>query len=109
MSNGRLDGKVAIVTGSGSGIGRGIARLFAAEKAKVAVVDMNGDGAQETVDLIKKDRERGNLDPCNVLSSSEVKAFIVEVVEKYGRLNVLHNNVGGWQRGSRYGGQGFLG
>ncbi len=96
--SGRLNGKIAIVTGSGQGIGRGIAQLFAKEGAKVVVVDMNEAGAKETADLIQKAGGEAMPIRANVLNPAEVKAFVGQVVAKYGRVNILHNNVGGWQK-----------
>jgi NAD(P)-dependent dehydrogenase (short-subunit alcohol dehydrogenase family) len=97
-SNGRLSGKVAIVTGSGSGIGRGVARLFAKEGAKVAVVDMNEAGARETVEIIGKDGNESFPIQANVLKAAEVKLMVDQVISKYGQVDILHNNVGGWQK-----------
>jgi NAD(P)-dependent dehydrogenase (short-subunit alcohol dehydrogenase family) len=94
----RLEGKVAIITGSGSGIGRGVARLFAKEGASVAVVDVKPEGGMETVDLIKKEGGEAFFVQTNVLNVSQVKSMVSRVVERYGKVNVLHNNAGGWQR-----------
>jgi NAD(P)-dependent dehydrogenase (short-subunit alcohol dehydrogenase family) len=94
----RLEGKVSIITGSGSGIGRGVARLFAKEGAGVAVVDVKSEGGMETVDLIKKEGGEASFFQANVLNSSQVKSVVQKVVEKYGKINILHNNAGGWQR-----------
>ncbi|MDG6926612.1 MAG: SDR family oxidoreductase [Nitrososphaerota archaeon] len=97
-SHGRLGGKVAVVTGSGQGIGRGIARLFAREGAKTVVVDMNEAGAKETAGLIQKDGGEAMALKANVLSAAEVKSVVDQVIGKYGRIDILHNNVGGWQK-----------
>lgn len=97
-SHGRLGGKVAVVTGSGQGIGRGIARLFAREGAKTVVVDMNEAGAKETAGLIQKDGGEAMALRANVLSAAEVKSVVDQVIGEYGRIDILHNNVGGWQK-----------
>jgi NAD(P)-dependent dehydrogenase (short-subunit alcohol dehydrogenase family) len=98
MVAGRLAGKVAIVTGSGSGIGRGIARLFASEGAKVVVVDMKADGGLETENLIKKDGNEATFIQANVLNLPQVKSMVSNVLDSYGKINILHNNAGGWQK-----------
>jgi len=97
-SHGRLNGKIAVVTGSGQGIGRGIARLFGKEGAKVVVVDMNEAGAKETAGIIQKEGGESFAIRTNVLIASEVKLMVDQVIAKYGRIDVLHNNVGGWQK-----------
>ncbi|MGA2665832.1 MAG: glucose 1-dehydrogenase [Nitrososphaerales archaeon] len=97
-AHGRLAGKVALVTGSGSGIGRGIARLFAKEGARVIVVDLNEAGAKETAETIRGEGGESLPVRTNVLAAAEVRSLVDLVVGRYGRIDVLHNNVGGWQR-----------
>jgi NAD(P)-dependent dehydrogenase (short-subunit alcohol dehydrogenase family) len=95
---GRLEGKIALITGSGSGIGRATAILFAKEGAKVAVNDVSEKGGQETVRSIRASGGDATFFKANVMNASEVKSMVDEVLAKYGKIDVLHNNVGGWQR-----------
>ncbi len=94
----RLQGKTALITGAGSGIGRATAILFAAEGAKVAVNDISVEGGHETVRLIKEAKGEATLFKANVTKLPEVKSMVKQVIDLYGRIDVLHNNVGGWQR-----------
>jgi 2-keto-3-deoxy-L-fuconate dehydrogenase len=86
----KLNNKVAIVTGGGSGIGKAIAELFAQEGAYVHIVDLNADVAQPVVDGIISAGGRAKLHPCNVAEQADVK----RVVESIGRVDVLVNNAG---------------
>jgi 3-oxoacyl-[acyl-carrier protein] reductase len=90
----RLSGKVAIITGSGSGMGRASALLFAKEGAKVVVADIDGKAAEETADLIRKDGGEAVFVQTDVSKASEVAAMIQTAVNRYGRLDVLYNNAG---------------
>ena len=96
---GRLNDKVAFISGAASGIGRATAVRFAAEGAKVCVADIDDKGGAETVRLATEaaSADAGNafFAHVDVTDHDSVKAGIAAVVERYGKLNVLHNNVGG--------------
>jgi NAD(P)-dependent dehydrogenase (short-subunit alcohol dehydrogenase family) len=89
-----LVGKVAIITGAGSGIGRATAILFAKEGAKVAVVDINEEGGEETVRKIKEAGGDSIFIKASVSDSVDVQKMVKETVKKYGRLDILYNNAG---------------
>jgi len=89
-----LDGKSAIITGSGSGVGRASALHFAKEGAKVVVADVNDDNIKETVSLVEAAGGTAIGQHCDVSNEDEVKAMIAAAVDAFGRLDVLFNNVG---------------
>ena len=99
-STGRLAGKVAIITGGGSGIGRASAVLFAREGAAVGVLDRDGEAAAGTVKLIEAEGGRALAVTADVAKADEVDAAVDAVVARFGGLHVLYNNAGVDSRGS---------
>src|SRR5919201_5818705 len=91
---GTLNGKVALVTGGASGIGRATALTFAREAAKLVIADMNTDGGQQTVHMITENGGEGTFVQVDVTSTSAVEAMISKTVETYGRLDCAYNNAG---------------
>src|SRR5215468_1183130 len=91
---GRVEGKVALVTGGASGIGRATALTFAREGTKLVVADMNEEGGQQTVHMITEKGGEAIFVQVDVTSTSAVEAMISKVVETYGRLDCAYNNAG---------------
>ncbi|MCM3340191.1 glucose 1-dehydrogenase [Paenibacillus sp. MER TA 81-3] len=90
----RLEGKVCIITGAGSGIGRSTALRFAKEGATIVVADIQSEGGQETVRMIEELGGKSMFIQVDVTSPEEAKAMADAVVKQYGRIDVLFNNVG---------------
>jgi len=88
----RLEGKVAIVTGGASGIGKATAEVYAREGAAVAIVDQNGEGARTVATGLPGAGHLGFA--CDVTNSSQVDAVVAAVLEQHGRIDVLLNNAG---------------
>ena len=91
---GKLDGKVALVTGAGSGIGLAIARRFAAEGARVVADDLTIERARATLDELGPDAAASHAVAADVSDPDQVRAMFAEVKERFGRLDVLVNNAG---------------
>jgi NAD(P)-dependent dehydrogenase (short-subunit alcohol dehydrogenase family) len=91
----KLAGKVALITGAGSGIGRQAAILFASEGAKVAVADINAEGGAETVKLVQDQGGDALFCHTDVTSEQSVERTVREAVQRYGGLDILYNNAGG--------------
>lgn len=89
-----LEGKVALVTGAGRGLGKGIALQLAARGAAVAVNDVTVESAQGTVDEILKNGGRAAAFACNVANFAEVEAMIAEAEKALGPIGILVNNAG---------------
>ncbi|WP_458190069.1 SDR family oxidoreductase [Haladaptatus sp. NG-WS-4] len=93
-----LSEKSVIVTGAGSGMGRAVARRFAAHSAMVACVDIDAEAASETTAEIERDGGSALSLEADVSSADEVEMMIERTVDEFGGLDVLHNNAGIPQR-----------
>jgi NAD(P)-dependent dehydrogenase (short-subunit alcohol dehydrogenase family) len=91
---GTMRGKTALVTGAGSGIGRGVALAFASEGAKVVVADIDPDGGQKTVQQIQQVGGKSFFSTCDVSREDMIKATMEEVVKEWGRIDYACNNAG---------------
>ena len=89
----RLDDKVCLVTGSGSGIGRATAIEMALQGARAVIVsDVNDEAGAETVELVRAEGATAEYRHCDVSDSAEVRGVMEWVAERFGSLDVLHNN-----------------
>jgi NAD(P)-dependent dehydrogenase (short-subunit alcohol dehydrogenase family) len=89
----RLTGKVALITGTGSGMGRAAARLFAEHGARVAGCDLDVAGAEETVRQVQDaGGEMISLQPCDLLERGEAQRFVELAVESFGGIDIVFNN-----------------
>jgi 3-oxoacyl-[acyl-carrier protein] reductase len=90
----RLKDKVAIITGSAQGIGYATAELFAAEGAKVAIIDVNAEMAQKSAAQLDGGKGIAFGMACDVTKYEQVEAVVKAVVEKWGKIDILVNNAG---------------
>jgi len=89
-----LKGKVAIITGAASGIGRATAVLFAQEHATVVITDINDKGGLETLTMIRKEKNQAIFVHTDVSRESDVKNMVKRVKKDYGTIDILVNNAG---------------
>jgi NAD(P)-dependent dehydrogenase (short-subunit alcohol dehydrogenase family) len=89
-----LDGRSAVITGAGSGVGRASALLFAKEGASVVCADVRDDWAKETVQLIHAEGAEAVAYRCDVSDASDIAAAIGAAVASFGRLDIIFNNAG---------------
>ncbi|SED06701.1 SDR family NAD(P)-dependent oxidoreductase [Paenibacillus sp. GP183] len=89
-----LEGKAVIVTGSGRGIGRGVAELFASLGANVTICDIDGQLAQQSADYIRSQGFQAMAIACDVTKQDEVKSVVEQTIKEYGRIDILVNNAG---------------
>lgn len=94
VREGRLAGKVAVVTGAASGMGRASAERFADEGACVVVADLDGEGAQRVADAIAENGGEAAGVRCDVTRDGDARAMVEAAVGRYGGLDVLFNNAG---------------
>jgi len=94
MSGARLQGKVCLITGAGSGIGQATARLFAAEGARVVVADVDDKGATATVAGIRKNGGDAIAEHVDVTDEIDTVALAARVAKRFARIDVLFNNAG---------------
>lgn len=90
----QLDGKIALITGGSSGIGRETAVLFAQHGASLAIADLNPEGGQETIQMIRKAGGTAVFIQTDVAQAAQVENMVNEVVGQYGRLDIAFNNAG---------------
>jgi NAD(P)-dependent dehydrogenase (short-subunit alcohol dehydrogenase family) len=94
MRSTRYTGKVALVTGSGSGIGQAAALAFAREGASVVLADVSEEANKSTAGMVEELGARAYAVRCDVSNSSDVKATLHQTMEVFGRLDVAFNNAG---------------
>lgn len=90
----QLEGKIALITGGSSGIGRETAVLFAQHGAKLAIADLNLVGSQETIQMITKAGSEAFFVQTDVSQAAQVQNMVNAVLAKYGRLDIAFNNAG---------------
>ncbi len=90
----QFEGRVALVTGAASGIGRASAIAFAQTGARVVVADIESDGGEETVDLIVRAGGEASFVNVDISCSDQVESLLQQVVSIYGRIDYAHNNAG---------------
>ena len=90
----RLQDKVALITGAGSGIGRETSLIFAAEGAKIVVVDINDDAGRESVQLVEDRGGQATFVHADVSLAADCETMVRAAEERFGKLDILFNNAG---------------
>jgi NAD(P)-dependent dehydrogenase (short-subunit alcohol dehydrogenase family) len=89
----RLDNKITIVTGGGSGIGKAISILFAQQGATVCILDVD-DNAKKVVDEIINANNKASFYKCNISNQNEVKNVVAQIIQQHSTIDILINNAG---------------
>jgi NAD(P)-dependent dehydrogenase (short-subunit alcohol dehydrogenase family) len=91
---GSLSGKVALITGAASGIGRASALLFAREGAAIALADVNANAGRQVADKITQSGARAFFEPVDVTQSADCQRLVTRTIREFGRIDILFNNAG---------------
>src|SRR5688500_1707311 len=89
-----LGKKITVVTGAGSGIGKAIAELFAAQNSTVFLVDLNAGAVEETKNIIVSKGGKAHAIPCNVADQKEVTEIFQQIIQQAGSVDILVNSAG---------------
>lgn len=92
--DGLLEGRIAVITGAGSGVGRAAGLIFASHGAKVVVADINAAAAEETATQVMAAGGTAIARRCDVSKADEVSALVAAAVAEFGRLDIMYNNAG---------------
>jgi NAD(P)-dependent dehydrogenase (short-subunit alcohol dehydrogenase family) len=95
----KLDGRVALITGAGSGLGRHSSQLFAAQGAKIAIVDIDGDRAEQTLKLVEQAGGDAIAITADVADKQQITAAVQQTLDTYGKLDIAWANAGIVSRG----------
>jgi NAD(P)-dependent dehydrogenase (short-subunit alcohol dehydrogenase family) len=91
---GRLDNKVAVITGAASGMGRATASRFAGEGAAIVIADLNEEGGESSVRDCRENGGRAVFQKTDVAAESDIKAAVDRAVKEFGKLDIIYNNAG---------------
>lgn len=91
---GLLEGKIAVITGAGSGVGRAASLIFAKHGAKIVAADVNIAAVEETAALVQAAGGEAISRSCDVSKADQVTALVAAAVERFGRLDIMYNNAG---------------